>query len=824
MAPNKRVVAAYRAMGSLGIDESKVKSALKKLLKVFDKNWELIEAENYRVLADAIFEEDDNTVPKLKKKIQSDDVHSTCHSLPSFSNNQEDETESEEAQMHNERAQPLKRLRLRDQESQPLHPLTNSATSPPSKRPKLEDNALHQGSFGKKPQNKPESSDGNPRIEAPSLRLPDDIVDKGKQPASTQVLQRGRKLTSGRSSPSTPSKEPTVESGKFLLPNNMMPRTQALIIPKDEPIDEVPDYEMPIAVIPPEPSSVRDSSLKNGVAGKHVSHVTVTSSECRDGVRDEDASPTSNEEATCNVEIASSTLGEVKLSLSCSSALWGSKFHMPRRDEIIEMMEEKCLFSYKIADPNFSVMKLLRDLCDCMLEFGNNSNNDPEESSILRSNVDVSKESQEPGTLDVVRNKDLDMLSDVSNGPINVSPSAAVASPQSFLLLADLNGVNDAVLDSKMDQTTNDFSQCNVRKELECPISPNSHSLVIVPQDQLTADDIRSFYDISDLTKGEENVEIPWVNEYTNDFPPSFNYIPQNLVFQDAYVNISLSRVGSEDCCSTCAGNCVLSIPCACANKTGGEFAYGSRGLLKEQFLNSCIAISRNPQKHFFYCKNCPLDRIKNDGGLEPCKGHLKRKFIKECWSKCGCGKHCGNRVIQRGMTCKLQVFFTSEGKGWGLRTLEDLPKGAFVCEFVGEILSIKELYERNMKCTGEGKHTYPVLLDANWDSGHVNNKEALCLDAASFGNIARFINHRCFDANLVEIPVEVEDPGHYYYHFAFFTSRKISAHEELTWDYGIDFDDHDHPLKLFQCSCGSKFCRHMKRSNRSNISASISE
>jgi len=62
MAPNKRVVAAYRAMGSLGIDESKVKSALKKLLKVFDKNWELIEAENYRVLADAIFEEDDNTV------------------------------------------------------------------------------------------------------------------------------------------------------------------------------------------------------------------------------------------------------------------------------------------------------------------------------------------------------------------------------------------------------------------------------------------------------------------------------------------------------------------------------------------------------------------------------------------------------------------------------------------------------------------------------------------------------------------------------------------------------------------------------------------
>ncbi|KAK2408942.1 putative aconitate hydratase, cytoplasmic [Trifolium repens] len=43
-------------------------------------------------------------------------------------------------------------------------------------------------------------------------------------------------------------------------------------------------------------------------------------------------------------------------------------------------------------------------------------------------------------------------------------------------------------------------------------------------------------------------------------------------------------------------------------------------------------------------------------------------------------------------------------------------------------------------------------------------------------------------------------------------TTRKIAAHEELTW--GIDFDDHDQPVKLFQCKCGSKFSRNMKRSN----------
>ncbi|KAI5421566.1 hypothetical protein KIW84_045110 [Lathyrus oleraceus] len=40
---------------------------------------------------------------------------------------------------------------------------------------------------------------------------------------------------------------------------------------------------------------------------------------------------------------------------------------------------------------------------------------------------------------------------------------------------------------------------------------------------------------------------------------------------------------------------------------------------------------------------------------LEPCKGHLKRKFIKECWSKCGCRNHCGNQIVQRGLTCNFQ-------------------------------------------------------------------------------------------------------------------------------------------------------------------------
>lgn len=91
----------------------------------------------------------------------------------------------------------------------------------------------------------------------------------------------------------------------------------------------------------------------------------------------------------------------------------------------------------------------------------------------------------------------------------------------------------------------------------------------------------------------------------------------------------------------------------------------------------------------------------------------------------------------------KFQVFYTSEVKGWGLRTLENLPKGAFVCEYAGEILTNTELYGRNLEKNKSGKSAYSVLLDADWGSRDLNNEEALCLDTTFFGNVSRFINHR---------------------------------------------------------------------------------
>lgn len=62
MAPSAKVKAAFQAMRDIGISETKTKPVLKKLYKLFDKNWDAIEQENYRVLADAIFEYEENEV------------------------------------------------------------------------------------------------------------------------------------------------------------------------------------------------------------------------------------------------------------------------------------------------------------------------------------------------------------------------------------------------------------------------------------------------------------------------------------------------------------------------------------------------------------------------------------------------------------------------------------------------------------------------------------------------------------------------------------------------------------------------------------------
>lgn len=62
MSRNPQVRKAFAAMAAIGISEEQVKPVLKNLLRLYDKDWSLIEAEEYRALADAIFEAEDAKV------------------------------------------------------------------------------------------------------------------------------------------------------------------------------------------------------------------------------------------------------------------------------------------------------------------------------------------------------------------------------------------------------------------------------------------------------------------------------------------------------------------------------------------------------------------------------------------------------------------------------------------------------------------------------------------------------------------------------------------------------------------------------------------
>ncbi|XP_011015241.1 PREDICTED: histone-lysine N-methyltransferase SUVR2-like isoform X1 [Populus euphratica] len=855
MPTNPRVVKAFRAMKALGISEKQVKPVLKKMLKLYEKNWELIEEENYRALADAIFDEEESKVPD-----ENDDAT--------------EGTFEEKTRISNEPERPFKRLR-RGQDGQGSSPPNNSdllLAGSPLRKPKVEGKvlpgakSLQQSLEMRNSQPRPislqnpagnmssqtispgclavqEHSSQSDLSDMDGTLLSDSLFSwkqrsyKGKEPILPEAAPQEKRPNLKGSLQAVHIKDPVVQPSAFLSPKQKVPHSRALIKPKDEPFTgDMPfeDARQPIAIIRPDSAS-KEQSLIQRVSSCKQHHQEPQASQFLAGEDMEDNVPVSSspardscelatipEDSLASLEIATSALGEVKISLSCNSLLGRPNFHMPSQDELLKSMQEKCLRTYKIIDPNFSVMQILKDMCECFLDLATDSSHEHESQERIVNvtpALDLLKKSVGDGGMMKENNH---VPAYVARGSVDARHFDEVAA---FKIPRPLQPPN--VLEAVQVSEEAIENGCSGSGKLNEFGDAEFGSLIVVPQSQLTPDEFRSLHYRTDITKGEEMVEIPWLNEVNTDFPPFFNYIPQNLIFQNAYVNFTLSQIRAENCCLACIGNCLLSsTPCVCSSDTEHGFAYTLEGLVKEDFLQDCISLTRDPQRQCLsYCRDCPLERSKNDEILEPCKGHVKRKYIEECWSKCGCHKQCGNRVVQRGIRCKLQVFFTPEGKGWGLRTLELLPKGTFVCEYVGEILTNKEFYERKMQRTSSSrteKHAYPVLLDADWClKGVVKDEEALCLDATFYGNIARFINHRCLDANMIEIPVKIETPDHHYYHLAFFTTREVNALEELTWDYGIDFDDTDQPVEVFPCRCGSKFCRNMKRSNRSNSAAS---
>ncbi|CAD5235700.1 unnamed protein product [Bursaphelenchus xylophilus] len=69
---------------------------------------------------------------------------------------------------------------------------------------------------------------------------------------------------------------------------------------------------------------------------------------------------------------------------------------------------------------------------------------------------------------------------------------------------------------------------------------------------------------------------------------------------------------------------------------------------------------------------------------------------LYECTPRCECGPKCRNRVTQKGRQVPLVLFRTVE-RGWSVRAAVDMPRGTFVSEYFGEIISPEEAKNREI-------------------------------------------------------------------------------------------------------------------------------
>jgi SET domain-containing protein len=122
-------------------------------------------------------------------------------------------------------------------------------------------------------------------------------------------------------------------------------------------------------------------------------------------------------------------------------------------------------------------------------------------------------------------------------------------------------------------------------------------------------------------------------------------------------------------------------------------------------------------------------------------------------------------------MKRQCQVFWVADGKGWGIRAYEALPIGSCVFEVVGEILTNGEMEKRLLGYLSRCRNPNILNVALNADLGleeHFTNNMPLYIDATFYGNVAHFLNHWCWNANLIDVHVLIESEALYYYHVLF--------------------------------------------------------
>ncbi|KAI8367857.1 hypothetical protein EDC96DRAFT_506313 [Choanephora cucurbitarum] len=213
-------------------------------------------------------------------------------------------------------------------------------------------------------------------------------------------------------------------------------------------------------------------------------------------------------------------------------------------------------------------------------------------------------------------------------------------------------------------------------------------------------------------------------------------------------------------------------------------------------FLSGCI------------CKSTCRESC-HDGMAYDKKGRLvidQGTPIYECNQACECNKNiCGNRIVQKGRQVPLQVFKTPT-KGWGVRSMSFIPKGTFVDEYIGEVITVEEgdkrgvIYDR-LGCS--------YLFDMDFAQSELPTKYVI--DSFALGNVSRFFNHSC-SPNLEVYAVFYDSADNQMHRLAFFAKRDIQLYEELCFDYNGRRDVANQMevdgAARYSCRCDAPDCR----------------
>jgi len=159
---------------------------------------------------------------------------------------------------------------------------------------------------------------------------------------------------------------------------------------------------------------------------------------------------------------------------------------------------------------------------------------------------------------------------------------------------------------------------------------------------------------IDDISDGRETVPITCVNCVDDTHPDTIDYSKDRQPLRGVPLDTDPSKLEGCDCTDGCRDK----MKCACWLKT----------------LEATTLIGKG--------------EINSSAGYKGRRLHeMVSTGIFECNKNCRCDHRCTNRVVQNGISVRLQLFKTQQ-KGWGLRCLDDVEKGAFVCIYTGHLMT----------------------------------------------------------------------------------------------------------------------------------------